>query len=71
MQEILPECFKTLDHTQELLDHVDEAVRLMPDEAHLCSAKFLQSALDTFKAPSETEAVKMIKKGQTPDKILK
>jgi len=71
LTELLPECFKKPEHTQELLDRLDQTCRLMPDQVHLCSAAFLNKCLEAFVKPSEDEAIKLIKKGQRPEKILK
>ena len=69
--EILPGCFKKPEHTHELLDKVSQSCHLLADECHVCSSGFLTKCMATFKRLSEAEAVKLIKKGKRPEKLIK
>lgn len=70
IDSILPDCFKRVEHTQELLTMLDMKCRLMPDNSHLCSVNFLNKCLDRFSKRSEQEALQCVKKGMRPDKLL-
>jgi len=42
----------------------------MPDDCHLCSKGYLDKCMQTFKKPSEEQAIGSMKKGVRPEKIL-
>ena len=44
-------------------------MRLLSDETHLCSEKFLKGCLDLFVKPSELIAASNINKGIRPQKL--
>lgn len=46
--EALPDCFKNIEHTHELLSKLDQECRLMADDSHICSVVFLNKCLDLF-----------------------
>ena len=48
LTEILPDCFKSVEQTHELLTMLEKDCRLMEDEAHLCSVQFLNKCLELF-----------------------
>ena len=68
--EILPDCFKKSEHTQELLSKLDQECRLMADESHLCSVNFLNKCLARFEKRSEQEAIACVKRGMRPEKLM-
>lgn len=70
IDEVLPDCFKRPENTQELLSYLDLECRLMTDGSHLCSVSFLNKCLEIFVKRSEQEAVDCVKKGLRPDKLL-
>ena len=42
----------------------------MADESHVCSVQFLNKCLERFSKRSEQEALKCVKNGLRPDKLL-
>ena len=53
LDELLPDCFKRSEHTQELISILDKECRLMADDSHVCSVSFLNKCLERFVKRSE------------------
>lgn len=70
LAEVLPDCFKKPEQTQELLGMLDRECRLMADESHICSVNYLNKCLDLFAKRSETEAIACVKRGARPEKLM-
>jgi hypothetical protein len=71
LTEILPDCFKSKEDTQDLLNLCDKGneMRLLSDDAHLCSELFLNKCIGLFTKPSELIAASNINKGVRPEKL--
>jgi len=70
LAEILPDCFKSSEHTRELLEKVEQECRLMADENYVCSVTFLNKCVARFAKRSEQAAIAAVKQGARPDKLL-
>ena len=57
LNETLPDCFKRMENTHELLAMVDQECRLMADDSHVCSVTFINKCLGLFAKRLEQEAV--------------
>ena len=53
IDSILPDCFKKVEQTHELLAMLDMQCRLLADNSHVCSVNFLNKCLDRFSKRSE------------------
>jgi hypothetical protein len=68
--ELLPDCFRTQEDTNQLLAQVDAPMRLLSDDNHLVSEEFLNKCLKLFVTPSETIAAKNLKGGMRPSRLI-